>query len=86
MKKQLKFVDGVYGFIYDSVHGYVSEVFREPISEIELKAINKVIGSDDLVFVVGNENDIVEMWDLENYPNLNELDINEGQTILEWEK
>ena len=86
MKKQIKFVDGVYGFIYDSVHGYVSKVFRDPISEIELKAINKVIGSDDLVFVVGNENDIVEMWDLENYPNLNELDINEGQTILEWEK
>ena len=44
MTQQLKFVDGVYGFVYDSIHGHVSKVFREPISEIERRAMNKVIG------------------------------------------
>jgi len=84
MKKQLKFVDGIYGFVYDGIHGYVSKVFREPISEIEAKAMNKVIGDQDILLIAGNEDAIIEMWDLNNYPNLDELDINEYEKIVEW--
>lgn len=84
MTQQLKFVDGVYGFVYDSIHGHVSKVFREPISEIERRAMNKVIGSQDMLLIVGDEDAIIEMWDLINYPNLDELDINETEKIVEW--
>jgi hypothetical protein len=82
MTKQLKFVDGVYGFVYDSIHGHVSKVFREPVSEIEAKAMNKVIGEDDVLFVVGDEDDIREMFDLDNSPDLDEF--SDAGSILEW--
>ena len=84
MTKQLKFVDGVYGFVYDSIHGYVSKTFHEPISELELKAMYRVLNDDDLLFVRGDEASIIEMWELNDESDLNELDINEDVTILEW--
>lgn len=84
MTQQLKFVDGIYGFVYDGNYGYVSKVFREPISEIEAKAMNKVIGDQDILLIAGNEDAIIEMWDLNNYSNLDELDINEYEKIVEW--
>ena len=84
MEKKLKFVDGIYGLVYDSIHGYVSKVFTEPISKAELKAMKRVISDDDLLFVVGDEEDIVDMWNLNEDVNLNELDLNQDQIILEW--
>lgn len=85
MKKEIKFVDGIYGFVYDSIHGYVSKVFREPISEIEQKAMNYVIGDDDMLFVVGDEEDIMNMWNMiEGEVDVEELDINENEKIIEW--
>ena len=82
MKKQLKFAENVYGFIYDSIYGEVTQVFTAPVSEIELNAMNRVIGDDDVLFVIGDEDAIVEMWDLDNYPNLDEF--NSAGIILEW--
>jgi len=82
MKKQLKFVENVYGFIYNSIYGDVMKIFTTPISEIELNAMKRVIGEDDVLFVVGDEDAIVKMWGLDNYPNLDEL--NSAGPILEW--
>jgi hypothetical protein len=82
MKKQLKFVDGVYGFVYDSVYGEVTQTFTKPVSKTELKTMKRVIGEDDVLFVVGDEDDIREMFDLDNSPDLDEF--SDAGPILEW--
>jgi len=47
---EVKFKDGVYGFIYDSVYGEVTKVFTEPLNESELKLVSSVINEDDCLF------------------------------------
>lgn len=84
MKKQLKFVDGVYGFLYSGVYGYTINVFDKPITETELKAMYQVISDDDCLFIVGDEDTIVELWEINDDTNLDELDINEDVKVVEW--
>jgi len=83
--KEIKFVDGIYGFVYDNIHGYVSKVFREPISEIEANAMWKVIGDQDILLIVGDEDWIMDLWNMiEDEIDVDDLDINENEKILEW--
>ena len=69
-KLNLKFKDGVYGFIYDSMYGNITEV-KEPITEQTKQLFNnnrvlslftdtEIIAE---VFGIETETDVTEKWD-----------------------
>ena len=63
-KFEVKFKDGVYGFIYDSVYGEVTKVFTEPLNELELKLVSSVIDEDDCLFTdIKSVNEMFEFDD-----------------------
>jgi len=76
----IKLKEGVTGFIYDSCHGNVQEIFTEPLTENEIKLINKVLSEYDVLFT--DNEDINGMFfdckeDLEN-------DVEGLNEVLEW--
>jgi hypothetical protein len=76
----IKLKEGVTGFIYDSCHGNVQEIFTESLTENEIKLINKVLSEYDVLFT--DNEDINGMFfdckeDLEN-------DVEGLNEVLEW--
>jgi len=58
----LKFKENVYGFVYDSVDGTVTEVYNEPLTEKEIFLINNVLGEDVCLFT--DIEDCNDMFDI----------------------
>jgi len=72
----LKLKEGVTGFIYDSVHGFVKTVFTKPINA-ELMLIDE----DDILF---SNNEIVnELFEIDSKEDL-EKDVEGLNEVLEW--
>lgn len=87
MSKQIKFVDGIYGFIYNDQDGWVSKIFTNPVTEAEISLINEVLGKDYSLFVRGDEKKIMELWNMEEDEiDVCDLDININEKILEWDQ
>jgi hypothetical protein len=59
---KIKFVKGIYGFVYDSTYGDITQIFDKPISKKERKTINKVISEDDMLFLEEDIEDIKDMF------------------------
>jgi len=69
---KVKFKDGVYGFVYDSMYGDIESVITEPMSENEIKFFNKHCSEYTVLFTEANnlvelfgietETDVVENW------------------------
>jgi hypothetical protein len=60
-KYEVKFKEGVYGFIYDSCYGQVNKVFTEPLTEKELKLVESVVGEYDCIFTdIKSVNEVFE--------------------------
>ena len=81
----IKFKTGVYGFIYDSSDGYITKIFTEPLTNQEINSAHKFLGEDDMIFVVDDEEDIVEAWELAEYPDT-DLDESGLGDVIEWAK
>jgi hypothetical protein len=70
---KLKFKDGVYGFIYDSMYGDIENIITEPMTEENIKFFNDNAGDyiillteiNDIVelFYLKDKNEIIEFWD-----------------------
>ena len=60
-KYEVKFKEGVYGFVYDSCYGQVNKVFTEPLTEKELKLVESVVGEYDCIFTdIKSVNEVFE--------------------------
>ena len=59
---ELKFKEGVFGFIYDSEYGEVTKVFDKPLIESEKNLIVEVIGEYDCLFTdINSVNELFEV-------------------------
>ena len=65
---KLVFKEGVKGFIYDGVYGYVKEIFNEELNEKEIELLYKVI-SEDYVFI-NDENELNSLFKIESKEDL----------------
>ena len=79
-KLEVKFKEGVYGFIFDSCDDSIVQVFKKPMTETELKLIREVIGDDDCIFTDIKE--VNEVFDID-MDSLYE-DIDGLGTVLEY--
>jgi hypothetical protein len=77
----VKLKEGVTGFTYDSCYGNVQEIFTEPLTEKEIKLIDKVLGEDDVLFT--NNEDINDMFEFDCREDL-ENDVEGLNEVLEW--
>jgi hypothetical protein len=50
MVMELKFKEGVFGFVYDSQYGEVKKVFRKPLNETEKMLVWDLVDEYDGVF------------------------------------
>ncbi len=62
-KLEVKFKEGVYGFIFDSCDDSIVKVFKTPVTETELKLVREVIGDDDCIFTDIKE--VNEVFDID---------------------
>jgi len=76
----IKLKEGVTGFIYDSCHGNVQEIFTESLTENEIKLINKVLSEYDVLFT---SNDSVNGMFFDCKEDL-ENDVEGLNEVLEW--
>ncbi len=76
----IKLKEGVTGFIYDSCHGNVQEIFTESLTENEIKLINKVLSEYDVLFT---SNDNVNGMFFDCKEDL-ENDVEGLNEVLEW--
>ena len=60
---KLQFKQGVYGFIYESIHGDITDVLTKPVTESEVQFFNKYSG-DTVMFT--NIDDIIELFSLDD--------------------
>jgi hypothetical protein len=81
-KFEVKFIDGVYGFIYDSCCGRVCRVFTEPLTEKEVLLIESVIVEDDCLFT--DINSVNELFDFND--NSLECDTEGLNKVVEYVK
>ncbi len=79
-KLEVKFKEGVHGFIFDSVDDSIMKVFTQPMTETELDLIREVIGEDDCIFTDIKE--VNEVFDID-MDSLYE-DIDGLGTVLEY--
>lgn len=77
----LKLKEGVTGFTYDSCYGNVQEIFTQPLTEKEIKLINKVLSEDDLLFT--DNEDINDMFEIDCKEDLLK-DVEGLNDVLEW--
>ena len=77
----VKLKNGVTGFTYDSEYGNVQKIFTQPLTEKEIKLIEKVLSEDDVLFT-GNE-DINDMFEIDCKEDL-ENDVEGLNEVLEW--
>ena len=61
---KLRFKDGVYGFVFDSMYGEIENIITEPISENEMKFFDKI--SNDYTCLFTDVDSVVEVFDLES--------------------
>ena len=66
-KMEVKFKEGIYGFIFDSADDTIVKVFTKPVTETELALIGEVIGEDDCVFTDIKEVNEVFDFDVESF-------------------
>ena len=77
----VKLKNGVTGFTYDSCYGNVQEIFTQPLTEKEIKLINKVLSEDDLLFT--DNEDINDMFEIDCKEDLLK-DVEGLNDVLEW--
>ena len=77
----VKLKNGVTGFTYDSEYGNVQEIFNQPLTEKEIKLINKVLSEDDVLFT--DNEDINSMFEFDCKEDL-ENDVEGLNEVLEW--
>jgi hypothetical protein len=77
----VKLKNGVTGFTYDSCYGNVQEIFTQPLTEKEIKLIEKVLSEDDVLFT--DNEDINDMFEIDCKEDL-EKDVEGLNDVLEW--
>ena len=77
----VKLKNGVTGFTYDSEYGNVQKIFNQPLTENEIKLINKVLSEDDVLFT--DNEDINSMFEFDCKEDL-ENDVEGLNEVLEW--
>jgi hypothetical protein len=60
----LVFKEGVKGFIYDSINGWVVKIFDKELTESEIELVNDVI-DEDSVFI-SDEDILNELFEIES--------------------
>lgn len=58
---KLQFKQGVYGFVYESTYGDITEILTKPVTETEVRGFND--HSDDYVMFTDVDT-ITELWEL----------------------
>jgi hypothetical protein len=65
----LVFKENVYGFVYDSQYGNVTQIFKTPLSEEIINIIEELIDEDyDILFT--NIEDVKEMFEITSKEDL----------------
>ena len=80
MNKMVKLKENVFGFTYDSEYGNVQKIFTQPLTENEIKLVNKVLSEDDVLFT--DNEDINSMFEFDCKEDL-ESDV-EGLNTSNW--
>ena len=80
----LVFKENVYGFVYDSQYGNVTEVFRdEPLTERDIFLCNSILGEDSALFTdIEDCNDMFEISCKEDLDN-DEEGLNEVSDFID---
>jgi hypothetical protein len=77
----VKLKNGVTGFTYDSCYGNVQEIFTQPLTEKEIKLIERVLSEDDILFT--NNDSLSDMFEFDSKEDL-EKDVEGLNDVLEW--
>ena len=77
----VKLKNGVTGFTYDSCYGNVQEIFTQPLTEKEIKLIERVLSEDDVLFT--NNDSLNFMFEFDCKEDL-EKDVEGLNDVLEW--
>ena len=77
----VKLKDGVTGFTYDSCYGNVQEIFTQPLTEKEIKLIERVLSEDDVLFT--SDSSLSDMFEFDSKEDL-EKDVEGLNEVLEW--
>lgn len=77
----VKLKDGVTGFTYDSCYGNVQEIFTQPLTEKEIKLIERVLSEDDVLFT--SDSSLSDMFEFDSKEDL-EKDVEGLNDVLEW--
>jgi hypothetical protein len=77
----VKLKNGVTGFTYDSEYGNVQKIFTQPLTEKEIKLIERVLSEDDILFT--NNDSLSDMFEFDSKEDL-EKDVEGLNDVLEW--
>jgi hypothetical protein len=77
----VKLKNGVTGFTYDSEYGNVQKIFTQPLTEKEIKLIERVLSEDDILFT--NNDSLSDMFEFDSKEDL-ENDVEGLNEVLEW--
>jgi len=77
----VKLKNGVTGFTYDSCYGNVQEIFTQPLTEKEIKLIERVLSEDDVLFT--SNDSLNDMFEFDSKEDL-EKDVEGLNEVLEW--
>jgi hypothetical protein len=77
----VKLKNGVTGFTYDSCYGNVQEIFTQPLTEKEIKLIERVLSEDDVLFT--SDSSLNDMFEFDSKEDL-EKDVEGLNDVLEW--
>jgi len=77
----VKLKNGVTGFTYDSCYGNVQEIFTQPLTEKEIKLIERVLSEDDILFT--SNDSLSDMFEFDCKEDL-EKDVEGLNDVLEW--
>jgi hypothetical protein len=77
----VKLKNGVTGFTYDSCYGNVQEIFTQPLTEKEIKLIERVLSEDDVLFT--SNSSLSDMFEFDSKEDL-EKDVEGLNDVLEW--
>jgi hypothetical protein len=70
-KLNLKFKDGVYGFIYESMYGDIVDIIKEPITKKQSSFFNKYSGEYDVLFT--SVEDIIDLFEIKSKDDVDEF-------------
>ena len=77
----VKLKNGVTGFTYDSCYGNVQKIFTQPLTEKEIKLIERVLSEDDILFT--SNDSLSDMFEFDSKEDL-EKDVEGLNEVLEW--